>query len=63
MLARTQNRDGSWRNTGGYGSPVAMTGLAGVALLMSGSTPTRGPYACPVRRAVDYLMSQAMPTA
>ena len=28
-LARTQNRDGSWRSAGGYGSyPVAMTALA-----------------------------------
>ncbi|MFN6195058.1 MAG: hypothetical protein ACK5BN_14695, partial [Planctomycetota bacterium] len=39
-LARTQASDGSWRNAGGYGSyPAAMTGLAGMALIASGSTP------------------------
>ena len=61
-LARTQNRDGSWRNAGGYGSyPVAMTALAGVAMAMSGSTPTRGKYAPNVRRSVEYLLRQALP--
>ncbi len=61
-LARTQNRDGSWRNSGGYGSyPVAMSALAGVALCMSGSTPTRGKYAPNIRRSVEFLLRQAMP--
>ncbi len=59
FLARTQNRDGSWRANGGYnGYPVAMTALAGVALLMTGSTTTRGPYAPNVRRAVDFLLKR-----
>ena len=62
FLARSQNRDGSWRNTGGYGSyPVAMTALAGIALAMSGSTSTQGPYASHIRRSVDYLLSSALP--
>ena len=39
-LERTQNADGSWRSAGNYGSyPTAMTALAGMALLGSGSTP------------------------
>ncbi len=60
-LARTQNRDGSWRSAGGYGSyPVAMTALAGTALACSGSTTTRGPYAIKIRRCVDYLLRNAM---
>ncbi len=60
-LARTQNRDGSWRSTGGYGTyPVAMTALAGVALVASGSTTTRGPYALQIRRSVDFLVRNAM---
>ncbi len=60
-LARTQNRDGSWRSAGGYGSyPVAMTGLAGTALVASGSTTTRGPFALQVRRSVDFLVRNAM---
>ncbi len=61
-LAHTQNRDGSWRTAGGFGTfPVAMTSLAGLALMASGSTPVEGPYAVQVRRAVDYVVSQANP--
>jgi hypothetical protein len=57
-LVQTQNRDGSWNNMGGYGSyPTAMTALAGTALIMTGSTPTRGPYARAISRARDFLMS------
>jgi len=59
-LARTQASDGSWRNAGGYGSyPAAMTGLAGMALIASGSTPTRGKHYDNVRRAVAYLRKHA----
>lgn len=59
-LARNQANDGSWRNAGGYGTyPAAMTGLAGMALLASGSTPTRGKYWREVRQSVDFLMKNA----
>jgi len=62
FLAREQNKDGSWRSGGGYGSyPVAMSGLAGLALLASGSTSNRGPYARNVRRAARYVLSQQQP--
>lgn len=57
-LASTQNRDGSWRTngaTGGY--PTAMTALAGLAMLASGSTPTQGPYAANVSGALTYLLN------
>jgi hypothetical protein len=61
-LVRTQNRDGSWRSMGGESIyPTAMTGLAGMALLASGSTPTRGKYWRSVRNAVDFLVSAAQP--
>ena len=61
-LARSQADDGSWRSAGGVGSyPVAMTGLAGMAFLAGGSTPTRGRYWRNVRRAVGYLLDQADP--
>jgi len=61
-LARTQNRDGSWRSAGNYGNyPTAMTALAGTALLGSGSTPTRGRYWLHVRRATNFLMDCAQP--
>lgn len=60
FLARTQNRDGSWRGNGGYGNyPVAMTALAGMALVCSGSTPNRGRYSRAIRRSVKYLVDQA----
>ena len=48
FLARTQDRDGSWSNRGQFGRyPVAMTGLAGVALLMDGNTTTPRPLCRP----------------
>jgi len=62
FLGREQSKDGSWRTGGGFGSyPVCMTGLAGLALVASGSTPVRGPYAKHVRRAVNFRLSQQQP--
>jgi hypothetical protein len=59
-LVGRQSRRGSWAaNEGRY--PVAMTALAGTALLMEGSTTTQGPRAEPIRRAVDYLVARARP--
>lgn len=59
-LAKNQVADGSWSNAGGYGSyPAAMTGMAGMALIASGSTPTRGSHWREVRRAVEFLLKQA----
>lgn len=57
-LARTQNRQGYWVNSGVYGGyPVAMTGLAGLAMLMDGNTTTQGRYAQNVDRAARFLTS------
>jgi hypothetical protein len=59
-LARNQGNDGCWRNAGGYGSyPAAMTGLAGMALIAGGHTPTRGRFYDNVRRAVAFLRKNA----
>ena len=56
-LARKQDRDGSWTNTTRSGEyPVAMTALAGLALLMDGNTTTQGRYAPQVDRAVRFLL-------
>jgi len=56
-LARTQDRQGSWSNRGRFGRyPVAMTALAGVALLMDGNTTTQGRYAPQVDRAARFLV-------
>ena len=43
-LAIKQADDGSWIVGGGEGYPVAMTGLAGTAMLAHGNSPTRGKY-------------------
>jgi squalene cyclase len=59
-LAQSQDRQGAWSNQGRYGAyPVAMTALAGLALLMDGNTPTQGRYSPQVDRAVRYLMASA----
>ncbi len=62
-LARSQAGDGSWTNDeGGRAYPVAITGLAGTALLANGNSPTRGRYAPQVERAVEYLLGCSTPT-
>ncbi|MFQ5414223.1 MAG: prenyltransferase/squalene oxidase repeat-containing protein [Phycisphaerae bacterium] len=62
-LARTQRRQGFWENQSAYAAyPVAMTALAGVALLMDGNTTTQGRYALQVDRAVRYLVASSTAT-
>ncbi|MEY2613590.1 MAG: hypothetical protein RL069_2402, partial [Planctomycetota bacterium] len=56
FLARTQSSRGQW-NTPPY--PVAVSALAGLALLCSGSTVTQGPYSKQIARATDYLLAQS----
>ncbi len=59
-LAARQNREGFWSDDGTYGGyPVAMTSLAGLALLASGSTPTQGEFAPQLSKAVDFLLGAA----
>jgi hypothetical protein len=59
-LAKNQRRQGYWEaNSSQY--RVAMTALAGTALLCEGSTTTTGQYADNIRRAVDYLVQSARP--
>jgi hypothetical protein len=55
-LVRNQHRDGPWEGAGGT-SAVSMTALAGMALLMQGSTLREGEYASELRRAVDWLLA------
>lgn len=54
-LKREQRRQGYWEASGGQ-YRVAMTALAGMALLAEGSTTTTGRYATAIGRAVDYLL-------
>jgi hypothetical protein len=56
-LAKTQESDGSWAgDEGGRAYPVAITALAGTALLANGNTPTRGRYAAPLEKATEFLL-------
>jgi prenyltransferase beta subunit len=56
-LAKQQNKDGHWEASGGQFF-TAMTGLAGVTLLMEGSTIREGKYKDNVRRAADWLLAR-----
>jgi hypothetical protein len=59
-FADNQNRDGHWEANGSQ-YPTSMTALAGMAMLMEGSTLREGKYADNLRRAVDWLMDRAQP--
>ncbi len=59
FLKKTQNNDGSWSGPGGS-NPTTMTGMAGVALLMEGSTCREGKYSDQIEKAVKYLMRRQM---
>ena len=59
-LAGLQKRQGYWEANGGQ-YRVAMTALAGTAMLAEGSTTTSGKYSRYIRLAVDYLLSMSRP--
>lgn len=60
-LATNQNKaDGHWAANGEQ-YPTSMTALAGVALLMEGSTLREGKYTESLRKAVDWLMERSQP--
>lgn len=54
-LSKQQNADGSFGN-GAYRGNVAVTSLAGLAFMASGSTPGRGPYGAHVEKALQFIM-------
>lgn len=59
-LGSLQKRQGYWEaNNAQY--RVAMTALAGTAMLAEGSTTTSGKYSRNIRLAVDYLLSMSRP--
>lgn len=57
-LAKHQHPDGHWEANGGS-YPSAMTALAGMALLMEGSTLRNGKYADNIRKSVDWFMERS----
>ncbi|HMB03811.1 MAG TPA: prenyltransferase/squalene oxidase repeat-containing protein [Isosphaeraceae bacterium] len=60
-LARAQNADGSFGN-GTYRGNIAVTSLAGLAFMASGSSPGRGPYGVPIDKALAYVMDNTSPS-
>src|SRR5690348_7674992 len=57
-LAKQQHKDGHWSANGG-GYPVAMTALAGMAMLMEGSSLRAGKYQEHLQRAVNWLLDKS----
>jgi len=57
-LASKQNEKGYW-GANGDNYPITMTALAGMALLMEGSTLKEGKYAAHLRKAVDWLIDKS----
>ena len=58
-LAKSQFEDGHWEGDGGQ-HPVAMTGLAGLALLMERKVGREGKYLANIRQAADWLMAKSL---
>jgi len=54
-LVSKQSRVGAWPDPS---HQVAITALAGTALICSGSTTTQGPHAKAIRFCVDFILSQ-----
>jgi len=61
LAARQAPRDGSFGSSASARRRVAITALAGMAFLSSGSTPGRGRYGTNVQRAVDFLLTRCQP--
>lgn len=59
-LKRNQAPDGHWSAQGGQ-YPTSMTALAGMALLMEGSTLREGKYSDQLVKAVNWLMARCQP--
>jgi hypothetical protein len=59
-LVRAQANDGHWEAVGGQYS-VGITAMAGMTLLMEGSTPADGKYADSLGKAVNWLMDGSQP--
>ena len=60
-LSRQQNADGSY-GSATYRGNIAVTSLAGLAFMASGSSPGRGPYGANIDRALTYVMENTSPS-
>ncbi len=59
-LARQQRNDGSFEVAGGQ-NPTAMTGIAGMAFLLEGSTIKDGKYSQQIKKATEWYMKRSQP--
>ncbi len=59
-LSKAQNSDGSY-GVAAYKGNIAVTSLAGLAFMASGSTPGRGPYGANIDRALQYVLDNTSP--
>ncbi len=60
-LSKQQNSDGSF-GSGTYRGNIAVTSLAGLAFMASGSSPGRGPYGTQIDKALVYVMDNTSPS-
>jgi hypothetical protein len=60
-LGRVQNADGSFGG-GAYRGNIAVTSLAGLAFMSSGSSPGRGPHGAKIDKALAYVMANTSPS-
>jgi hypothetical protein len=60
-LARTQSSDGSFGSST-YRGNIAVTSLAGLAFMSSGSSPGRGLYGAQIDKALVYVMDNTSPS-
>jgi hypothetical protein len=60
-LGGSQNSDGSYGN-GAYKGNIAVTSLAGLAFMSSGSSPGRGPFGSQIDKAIAYVMVNTSPS-
>ena len=57
-LRKNQNPDGSWAGPGNA-YPTVMTGVAGLALMMEGSTSKEGKYSEQIAKAVEWYLKKS----
>jgi hypothetical protein len=58
-LTRVQREDGSFPEN--YGDSTGIPALVGMAFLSRGHLPTEGPYAEPLNRCIDFVLSSQKP--
>lgn len=61
FLASEQNDDGSF-GSGRFGKNIAVTALAGIAMMADGNLPGRGPYGKQVEKGLEFVLRSSTET-